>query len=238
MQSKKVVKAMAFVLVIAFLLLSLVYKAHKIQALPIGPTLTYQGNETINSTPASRTDKPGYIHFLNFSALQQNNRWKAYVGNVTGQLTLDDSSGNTIYDWTLTSITGEVYASRASSITWSNINCSNHTSISLEETALGMSSSDDDSINKTFNETNHYTMVTAGRTMHSGNCRAQFTYVNDAPQTTNFEELLLSDGANFVYATFINESSTGFDGNIEDFQMIVADMETNPQTYYFWVELG
>ncbi|MCD6464504.1 hypothetical protein J7L02_03215 [Candidatus Woesearchaeota archaeon] len=209
-----------------------------VQALPVGPTLTYISNSTLTSSPASRTDLQGYIHVITFDVTQQNTRWKAYVGNVTGKLTLDDASGNTIYDWTLTTIRGEVYASRSSSIEWASINCSNETIIGNEQTALGMTFSQDDSINSTFNRTNKYAMVTASITMPAGTCKSQFTYVNDASQESVFEELLLSDGSNLVYATFINASSTGFDGSTYDFQMIVADREDTAQTYYFWVELS
>ena len=72
------------------------------------------------------------------------------MGNVTGRLTLDNSDNQTIYDWTYTRGDGEVYATRASSVTWSTLLCANSTTISAEESALNQVSGHPDSISNTF----------------------------------------------------------------------------------------
>jgi hypothetical protein len=41
-----------------------------------------------------------------------------------------------------------------------------------------------------------------------------------------------------IYASTINPSTTGYDGSIFDFQMIVANNPSLTTTYYFYVELG
>lgn len=193
-------------------------------------------------TPANRTDPGGTITTFSVDAQQQDTRWKAYVGNVTGSLTLDDSNGMTIYNWTvgLADITGEVYSSRASSISWSLIRCANTTIVASEQTTLGMNSSSADTITKTFNETTHPQFVTAGKTISSG-CNATATYVNDQRQeqaSATFPIILLDDQTNLVYTTLMNRNSTGFDNRRYDFQMIVANNPASTTTYYFFVELG
>jgi predicted lipoprotein with Yx(FWY)xxD motif len=178
-------------------------------------------------------------------AAQQNSQWKAYVGNITGSLRLDDSAGNTIYQWSLgdSVVTGEIYASRSSSITWSSTNCSNATTILNEQTALGMNASAVDSIQNTFNETTHPGLLVAGRGITLNTCSATSTFVNSARQaqaSADFPELLLQDTTNLIYTTIINQDNQGYLGSTTyDFQMIVADTPTAASTmYYFYAELG
>src|SRR3989344_5968520 len=151
-----------FLILTLSVILSLVLTA--VNAAPTGPTVTILGNSTkvttngtkINSTINASISPGGYIFTANLNSLQQDTRWKAYVGNVTGTLTLDDADDNTIFQWSLTSVTGEVYATRASgSINWSGINCtwrgesiaryneSNRTVEEFEYRALNQSNKDD-----------------------------------------------------------------------------------------------
>ena len=213
-------------------------------ALPVGADVTYISNSTISSNPDNRTDQPGTITVIILDAFQQDYQWKAYVGNVTGKLTLDDSDGYTIYDWTLSSINGEVYASRSNTIDWTNIGCASQTVIANEETALGISSSDVDSINNTFNYTAHKSFQVGTVSISENSCRSIATYVNSNPQqpssSADFQEVLLSDNTHLIYTALINPSTQGFDNGLYDFQMIVAENESSStgNTYYFWVELG
>ncbi|MEA2037225.1 MAG: hypothetical protein U9O94_06955, partial [Nanoarchaeota archaeon] len=79
-----------------------------------GTIINSTGNDTVYANKAG-----GFIYTVNLDGEAQNSRWKAYVGNITSTFVLDDSDGYTIFDWSLTTaISGEVYASRASSINW------------------------------------------------------------------------------------------------------------------------
>ncbi|MFA6073388.1 MAG: hypothetical protein WC758_04710 [Candidatus Woesearchaeota archaeon] len=197
------------------------------------------------STPANRSDPGGTITTMLLDAVQQNAQWKAYVGNISGSLTLDDSAGNTIYEWSLgaASVTGEIFASRSNSVTWSNINCSNITTVQSEQTALGITDTTTDSIKNTFNYTVHPALVVAGRSITQNTCNATSTFVSGARQSqasATFPELLLHDNTNLVYATILTQDDTGYGGSeTYDFQMIIAD---NPSVtssmYYFYAELG
>src|SRR3989338_4408240 len=86
-------------------------------AAPEGATVTTISNSTkgttagtmINATGNNTANAGGMIFKIRLTATQQNTRWKAYVGNITGSLTLDDASGNSIYQWALstTTLSGE-----------------------------------------------------------------------------------------------------------------------------------
>ena len=225
------------------LVLSLLSFVRFVSADPAGTQITFNSSTTATATPpGARNDSGGTLNTLLLNTLQQDSAWKAYLGNVTGSLTLDDPVGNTIYNWALLTISGKVYASRSNSITWANINCSNQTYVDSEQTALSFASSDSDSINRTFNSTNHQSFLTAARNMTG--CRSTATFVNDTRQaqvaSALFQEVLLSDGTNSVYATLINTAQRGFNNQSLDFQMIVPQSKatSTPTQFYFYVELS
>lgn len=213
--------------------------------IPTGPTVVYNTTETANIAPSTLINTSGGTFttlFLNVTS--QNYRWKAYVGNVTGKLTLDDSGNKSIYDWSLSTVTGNVYATRNSSIDWSSLSCAQRTTIYSEESSLGLVTSKEDSINSTFNNTIHKSFYAANSFITNSTCPAIATYLNDAAQTpdesASFQEILLEDSMNrMVYSTVIESSVLGFDNNPYDFQMIVADDEStlSATPYYFYVEL-
>ena len=224
-------------------------------AVPVAPTVTLISNSTktpgsggiVNYTSgdASTPDKAGgYIYTVNLVAVSQNDRWKAYVGNVSGKLTLDDADDYTIYDWTVTtSISGEVYATRSSgSITWSDINCSNLGNISLEEIAMNHTSNPNDNISATFNAQDNEEFYVGNVKIEANDCWTTNTYVNDSASVDNFEEALLHDGSNLVYATIIEQDEAGYRNQTTyDFQMILPEKGisgwSSATAYYFFVEL-
>lgn len=238
-------KYMLLVLLIITATLSIVVQ---VSAAPASPQITYVSNSTYTSISANRSvDEKGTITVLTMTLNQQNYRWKAYVGNVSGKLSLDDATASTIYDWSLTTINGEVYVSRASSITWANVSCVNQTVINNEQSFFGMSPSSRDSINGTFNHTVHSSFLIGTKNITASSCRSAFTYVNDAPQpiseSSNFQEILLRDelSGSMIYATILEQDQTSYDGvSTYDFQLIVAENESSsvPTNYYFYVELG
>ena len=112
-------------------------------AAPTGATFDYNlTSGTPNATPANRSNGRGTITTVILNAVQQDQNWKGYVGNVTGRLSLDDGSGNTLYDWPISTLnkTGEVYVTRALSPVWENVSCINDDNITAEHTFHNMSS--------------------------------------------------------------------------------------------------
>ena len=236
MRNKKTISIIMTILLVA-MLSSFVY------AQPTGTSITPISTDSVTvNPPDNRTDDGGTINTIVIDAIQQNPRWKAYIGNITGSLTLDDSDGNTIFNWALdqAEITGEIYSSRSNSVDWGSISCAAGATITAEHTALSMSGTSVDSIANTFNETVHPT-ITVGTTSVD-NCPATSTFVNNARQAqgaSDFPIVLIQDSTDLIYTTPINPSTTGYDGtSLFDFQIILANDPADTTTYYFYVELG
>lgn len=242
-------------------------------AIPTGPTVSVLGNSTssgsggsiINSSVNGSTPG-GYIFTTNLDNLQQNNRWKAYVGNVTGTLTLDDASDNTVFSWSLSTVTGEVYATRSSGdVNWTGINCtwiyegsasaaaSDRSAEEAENTALSHTTTDDN-ITSTFSVTNHSSLTIGSVVIGKNQCWSLNTYQNDGAQSfedsddANFTQVILYDGApsstdgNIVYVTEMEEDITGYrSDSTYDFQIILPENGgvgfSSSTAYYFYVEL-
>jgi len=232
-----------FLLVI--ILFASIYNIGESFALPQGATITSSSTEEASTNPpASHTAKGGSFTTLVLNVTSQTSSWKAYVGNVTGKLTLDDSNNKTIYDWELSTMQGEVYVSRNDSVNFSSLVCAIEADIISEQTALNINTNDTDSINKTFNQSTHKSFVTGGTgTITASTCLAIATYVNDQAQTVDenadFQEVLLHDGTDMVYVSLLEDATQGFDDTNYDFQIIVPDNPgSTTNTYYFYVELG
>ena len=238
-------KSSGYLLFIAILIFLLsVSFVSSVPSAPVPPT--YISNTTYTSGIVNRsTDAKGTITTVTLSSTQQDYKWKAYVGNVSGTLALASASGKAIYDWTAGTPTGEIYVSRFSNINWNLIGCADQASINTEQTGISMASGIRDNINATFNYTNHASFL-VGTTNMTG-CRSTATYLTTGAQTMGssalFQEILLRDTGtgNMVYTGLINSHTLGYDGvQNYDFQIIVGENEsaTTPSTYFFWVELG
>ncbi|MGV8150814.1 MAG: hypothetical protein ACP5NV_03750 [Candidatus Woesearchaeota archaeon] len=235
----------ALIIVLAIFSTIVSLSTYDVVAAPSGPIIVT--NSTLNYTPqvaAQITTPGGSFTTIVLNATTQTPRWKAYVGNVTGKLALDDSTQKSIFDWSLSSVTGEVYATRNSSIDWASIGCANTASIINEESSLNMSSTNADTINKTFAYTSHRAFYVGTVAIQNSTCRSLATYINDSAQAVDenakFQEMLLMDSnSRIVYTTLINQNTSGFNNQKYDFQMIVPENEfgLNPTTYYLYVEL-
>ncbi len=230
-----------FLIIVLLSALSIAY------AVPTGPTITVIANETKQSVGGTLLNTSGgSIATIRLNATTQNTRWKAYVGNVSGSLSLDDAQDNKLFDWSLTQFMGEVYATRSQqTINWTGINCSNATHISLEEFAINHSNRDDN-ITKTFSTQTHREFYAGTRQILANTCFSVHTYVNSTSQATSFEEVVLYDGTNLtngkiIYASPLEQDLYGFDNSTYDFQMIVPENGQagwqSSTAYYFYVEL-
>jgi len=235
-----------FILLLSMLLLAMLPLYSGITlAIPSGPSIITNTTYDIAPRPAATiTTVGGSFTTLLLNATTQTPRWKAYVGNVTGQLVLDDSNNKSIYNWLVSSVTGEVYATRNSTIDWSTIQCAANESILAEDDALHMSQANPDTINNTFVNNVHRLFYVGSSLITNSSCRAISTYVDDAAQSVSenavFQEILLEDDSSrLVYASILNQNTTGFNGQKYDFQMIVAEDEylTAATPYYLYVEL-
>ena len=64
------------------------------------------------------------INIFGYSPTQS---WQGYFGNISGTVQLADSGDNVMYNWSLASPQGEIYASTSNSINWANVQCFNYT---------------------------------------------------------------------------------------------------------------
>jgi len=253
MSNKK--KVIQGILLIAFSIMILFLLNNLDAVTPQGPDdVNYSSNTTKGNVSAKMINiSGGRILSLNMSSTTQNERWKAFVGHIIGKYTLDDSGGSTIFDWTFTTTTGRVYATRnATSVAWGSINCSNITHLINEDTLL-QHSNPDDNITRTFNATynnvtnttdsgGHNAFYAADTYIPATTCPTLNTFVNNNTQDAEFEEIALYDGVTMVYATIMEDDGTGYNGQSYDFQMIVPENgNTSFQgatAYYVYVQLG
>lgn len=198
--------------------------------------------EKASADAAGSTEaRGGYISSMDLSATPQTCNWAGYFGEVTGTLTLEDVTGDMMYSWAAADIGGEVYASTASSITWSDIAAEN---VSDVDTALDyMTANMSDSVTNTFTNSSNSATVDVGTVaIGDATTAATYTYVDGAAQSTSFEEVILHDGTNVVWTAIICPNTEGFEDGVatHDYQMIVPEDgsgNTIPTTYYFYVEL-
>lgn len=214
------------------------------QTYPSGPT------DIINNTLSTPSLQPGSsmnsgggtITNMTLNATTINYRWKGFIGNINGFLALEDSNSNSLFDWTMQTTTGEIYATRNSTVPdWDSIACADNTSVAAEELALGITTTRADSINKTFNTTSHAAFYVGEQQISANSCRTIALNVNDTKQSSEFQEVLLEDGVSIIYASLVENQTYGFDNQTYDFQMIVAENASEGDTanvlYYFYVEL-
>jgi hypothetical protein len=218
-------------------------------------TIEYIESETGDTAlypPATTNAEAGNLTYLNIHGVSQTKSWQGFYGNVSGTIILEDSVGYRFYDWAAAEPQGEVYASVNDTITWTTVACAptigDSAFLNTWQDFYGMNYTDYDTINTTYNLTDHPTFYT-GYTTLTG-CPTTYTYVSNASQAVDFPGVLLtSDSAGTLIFTSILEDKTeglrddktGFDGNTYDFQLLVGEngQEGNSAVtpYYFWVEL-
>ncbi len=240
---RKISALITFIALIVLIIISSLAAAQT-APFPTAPTsLTNRSSFTQNSTIGAQINASGgTINEYNFGAITINYRWKAYVGNVSGSLSLLDAGTNSLYDWSVTSVTGEVFATRnTTSINWDAMSCANSSTIALEQASLNHNHSAIDTINITFNHTNHGSFYAGISLINANSCRATHLNVNSTAQSTYFAEVLLQERNVLIYAALLENHKPGFNNHTYDYQMLLPENAAegpNPSTaYYFYVEL-
>ena len=173
---------------------------------------------------------------------------------MTGTYVLEDASNYSIYEWNVTTIAGEVYATRTSStIDWANVECANITHVNDEMTEMhhNRTNTPGDALNDTFDDdaNDHWGFYAGSTQITADTCNYSInTYVNDSAQTATdlFDQVLLYDGSsNLIYVSKIEDDMDGYKNDAlnttYDFQMLVAENgspATQQTDYYFYVELS
>jgi hypothetical protein len=227
-------------------------------SVPEGPTTLTIDSTSRRTAVTSPTLNAvaGNVTQLTVAGTTVTQTWQGYYGNVTGTITLDDANNNTMYDWSLASPEGEIYASTAA-VTWTsgNVKCydlnmtdtgySAFVMLSELDTLLGLATDDLDGVDETFPEGTGYDSFYAGEYLVNSVCPTTQTYNgSEVKSASSFQEVLLYDNTSnaIVYTGIIEETEpVGFNDLRWDFQMLVGENGHNGNTattpYYFYVEL-
>jgi|APSaa5957512622_1039677.scaffolds.fasta_scaffold05201_5 hypothetical protein len=233
---------------------------------PNGASVTPGASERSSSGQASNHSAlAGNMTELTiFAGGSDSQTWQGYYGNVSGGLTLGDSSNNVLYNWSVITPAGEVYASTNESIDWINIQCFNFTATGtyVDESGTGgttnlygtnattfensynIDPTDMDGINETFAANNHDLFYTSSMTFSADECSSLQLFTNASTQEDGaFEEMILYEpvSRSVIFSSILEKSKEGFNGKPVDFQMIVpedghgSDTATTP--YFFFIEI-
>ncbi|MEM3373992.1 MAG: hypothetical protein QW757_03200 [Candidatus Woesearchaeota archaeon] len=249
-KGKEMTKVVISIMIFASLLFSLIIaQLIIVKADPDGADVVYITNSSkVAKTPDNRTDAKGTITTIFLNTVQQNIRWKAYVGNVSGKLVLRDAEQYSIYEWpAMANPDGVIFITMNQSIDWTTIQCANTSDIQNFQLSLGHSNSALDNVNNTFNTKIHQSFDVGVKPFSSNQCWSAFPWVNNSAQTpsTNalFQEVLLMDAnRRIIFASLIDQDTQSYrnDGTTKyDFQALVPDYTSAENAlYYFYVEIS
>ncbi len=251
-----------FVAVLIFLLnISLVLAIEPFGANVVNLSSSRADSDDATGIPALA----GNVTELSIFGYSITQSWQGYFGNVTGTIMLADNSDNVMYNWSLASPEGEIYASTNDSISWADVQCFNFdadgtyigaetpgdtnqhgTNLTILEAMFGIADDDVDGVNETFTllGSGHNTFYTNNLNFSEGECRNTQVFTNSGQGEDNkFEEVLLYEPTtrSIIFTSLLNENVFGFDNNPHDFEMLVLEnghlTDTETTTYYFWIEL-
>jgi len=265
---KTVLTVIVLARLVLFLFMIILFQSFFTQAQPSGGTISPGTPETAPADSAGSVEaQAGNVTQIDITGYSVTQSWQGYFGNVSGTIELTDGNNNTLYNWTLASPEGEVYASTNSSIIWPNIQCFNFTAngdggdesgnggttnlngtnLSALETEFNVASDDVDGVDETFTflgAGTHDLFYTAQKEFSEGECRSTRVFSSGGPTADQFEEVLLYEPStsSVIYAALLEEASvSGFDSGDHDFEMLVLEdghgANVATTTYYFFVEL-
>ncbi len=241
----------AVVTIIALSFLS----AALVSADPSGPNIF----TIVNSSRAPLTQASslvawaGNITQLNIAGSSTTKSWAGYFGNVSGYLTLSDSNNRSLFNWTSATPLGEIYATTSQTINWSqgNIRCWNFTqttglvNLTQLENEFNISPGDGDGVDETFSFSGVHSGFFTGLNEVTANTCPRVSLFNGTGVSgqTTFQEVILEDQTynKTIFATPIENNKLGFTNELTDFELIVPEdghYDSNPTTYYFYVEIG
>ncbi len=189
---------------------------------PYGANYTEVDTETAPTDPAASHDAyAGNVTELSVTGYSTTQSWQGYFGNVSGVVQLADSDDNVMYNWTLASPEGEIYAAQNDSLEWSYIQCFNFTAtgtygddtgqagatslagknLSQLEADFGISWDDVDGVNETFSLDGHHEsgedlahdlFYTANFEFAAGECLSTHIFTDSgSAEDSKFQEVLL-----------------------------------------------
>jgi hypothetical protein len=232
----------------------------------VGVNITNISSSSQNATPPG--DVYAFAGNITEIAIPQGfgitQAWQGYFGNISGVIQLADSGDNVMYNWSLASPEGTIFASTSNSIVWNNIQCFNFTAtgtfqdesgnggstnlygtnLTMLESQYNVDATDLDGIDETFyliGIGTHNIFYVNSNEFTEGEC--QNTRIIDSSgwgQNDHFEEAIMYEPTtqSVIFASLLNENVPGFDENPHDFEMMVLEdghgTDTSTTTYYFY----
>lgn len=195
-------------------MIALVSLSTFVSALPAGPRSIDRPYDTRWPVwdPITQEALAGNVSELNFNASTITRTYQGFVGNVTGIIVLGDVNNNTLYDWSLASPQGEIYAVRSVTVpTWEQVTCASQGEIQSEDLRLIVNETiDEDAVNRTFvvggapdqllrhptSDFSHPQFWVANQSVAASDCAVATLYNSTYQPSADFKEVLLSDNVN------------------------------------------
>lgn len=223
---------------------------------PSGPnTFSVESQRRMNTSglggSADTAVWAGNISRISISGVSLTTHWAGFYGNISGGITLDDENNRTLYNWTNTNPRGEIFATTATSVNWSNGPASDEglgqqnlrcfqmqdivSNTSTEEdvnrtdleATMGLLENDVDGIDETFTVAQGHVEFTVGSSNFSANHCSATRMFNSTEQkgVSEYVELILYDDSNdaVIYTALIANNSMGFIGGQTDWEMMVLE---------------
>lgn len=257
---KNILAVIVFLITISYLNIVIV-----IAVQPYGANYTHINTMTAPADlPQSIPAQAGNVTELNIFGYSTTQSWQGYFGNITGTIQLADANDKVMYNWSLASPEGEVYAStNGSGIQWTSVQCFNFTAtgsydgdtagggtslngtnLSQLEFMFNIASDDADGVNETFIAANHSLFYTSNLEFDYGECKSTNIFSDAGKgELWKFEEVLLYEpvSSSIIFTSVLEQDLLGFDNRNHDFEMMVLEdghgTDTQVTTYYFYVEL-
>ena len=109
------------IILIVVMVFSLV-AAYFVVAVPEGPSTLDVLESTYKTAYPNVTNNAsaGNVTHFNIVGKSMTQSWQGYAGNISGTISLEDSSGFVMYDWSLADPEGEIYATYMPTVDWTN----------------------------------------------------------------------------------------------------------------------
>jgi hypothetical protein len=238
--NKKIAKRLMLLAIAFALIISGVIYVLGVQGATIFPGQSSRSNSSFTGEGTAHGTQPGNVTYMDISGASVSNHWAGFYGNVSGNLTLQDANGYVFYDWEgLNTAFGEVLASNVSSVTWSTINCTNASQVSAINSFINTTGFDKDTVELTYSSNTHPSFTLAGVNIPANSCNSTNAYSGGEKNSSLFNQVILSNDQDVpIYVALINSSSTGYRGNLVDFQLLTGVRNSGTTTLYFFIELG
>ncbi len=228
------------ILIGVLLLLSI----HLALALPVGATSVTAGTPVTLGAGTAGTAAAwgGNITQVNLTINSSTLHYQGFYGSTNGSLVLGSGS-NVIKTWTISTVSGQVYASTSNSVDFTLVNSTSVTLANVDSAFSFLSGANDAMANTGTNSANPAFNV--GQYAVGVNTRPLITTLNGTNSPV-WQEVILAYGTpttstNLVFAGILNASGNSYNNVSANYQIIVPEDsagDNTPTTYYFYGQLS